>query len=205
MPIYRDHLFPRIYDFLIGLGSLDSRRGKHLEQVGGDALEIGIGTGLNLPYYPETLNSLTGLDNSAGMLKQLAKWQGKQNIELHPVLGSAERMPFEDNSFDTVVSTHALCSISDRSAALREIGRVLRPDGRLLFLEHGLSPDAKIAAWQRRLNTIQKRFAVGCVLDMPVELEIMQAGFEFLELSMDYQPKDPKTHGFLYEGIAKLA
>ena len=202
MPIYRDHIFPKIYDLLMGMGKLDLRRGQHLAQVSGNVLEVGIGTGRNLPYYPQDLYSLTGLDNNVGMLKKLAKWQRGEGVALRPVLGRAEKMPFDDDSFDTVVSTHSLCSMEDRSAALAEIRRVLRPGGRFVFLEHGLSPDPKVAQWQSRLNGIQKRFAVGCLLNVPVELEIRQAGFEFLELDQGYQRGESKTHGYLYEGVA---
>lgn len=202
MRIYRNHIFPRIYDLLMGMGMLDSRRTKHLSQVGGDILEIGIGTGRNLRHYPEHVTKLTGLDNNAGMLKKLAKITKGQGIELTPFLGRAEKMPFADQSFDTVVSTHSLCSMGDRELALSEVKRVLRPNGRFIFLEHGLSPDANVAKWQSRLNGIQKRFAVGCILDMQVDREISLAGFEFVELTTGYQPHETKTHGYLYEGIA---
>ena len=202
MPVYSDYVFPRIYDLLMGMGALDSRRKRHLEGVRGEVLEVGIGTGRNLGYYPAALNSLTALDKSAGMLKQLVKCKNEVDVVLKPVLGSAECMPFADDSFDTVVSTHSLCSMEDRSAALSEIKRVLRPDGQFVFLEHGLSPELKVARWQRRLNFIQKRFAVGCQLDVAIDQEIQKAGFDFLDLGMGYNKGDSKLTGYIYEGIA---
>ena len=202
MPIYRDQIFPRIYDLLMGLGSLDSRRTAHLTPAKGKVLEVGIGTGLNLPHYPETFGQLTGLDASRGMLDKLEAKARKMGFELNAVLAGAEMMPFEDQSFDTVVSTHSLCSMSDRAAALGEIRRVLKSDGRFIFLEHGLSPDQKIAKWQRRVNGVQSRFAVGCLLDVDMEAEIRAAGFCFEKLEKGYQPGESRTHGYLYDGIA---
>lgn len=205
MSVYSDHLFPRIYDFLMSIGELDTRRAQHLQKVRGDILEVGIGTGRNLPYYPAGVNSLTGLDNNAGMLKQLEKSVDCQSVDLRPVHGSTESMPFRDNSFDTIVSTHSLCSMADRSGALSEIKRVLRPGGRFLFLEHGVSPEPNVARWQRRLNVLQSRLAVGCVLDMEVERELTGAGFSFLEFTEGYQPNERKILGYLYEGIAEVS
>lgn len=205
MALYRDHIFPRAYDFLMGLGKLEPRRAGHLATASGEILEIGIGTGLNLPHYPESIDKITGLDANAGMIKKLRSKLVKQRIEVELALGSACEMPFEDASFDTVISTHSLCSISFREQALSEVLRVLKPNGRFLFLEHGLSPEAKIAKWQKRLNGIQRRFAVGCTLDMQVKNELESAGFRFLELKTGYQPRESKTHGYLYEGIAVRA
>ncbi len=205
MSLYRHQLFPRFYDFLMGLGHLDERRSAHLSTVRGKVLEVGIGTGRNLPYYPEQVTHITGLDNNPGMLRQLRTKRSRHELEITPVLGSARRMPFGDDSFDTIVSTHSLCSITDRKRALLEIRRVLKPDGRFVFLEHGRSPDEHVAKWQSRLNGIQKQFAVGCVLDMQVDREIQDAGFECVELHKGYHPRESKTHGYLYEGVAVIS
>lgn len=202
MGVYRDRIFPACYDLLMGMGKLDERRREALAPVRGQILEIGIGTGLNLPHYPATVETITGLDANAGMLRQLEKKLAGGGIEVAFECAGADLLPFEDSSFDTVVLTLVLCSLADRSRAMAEIRRVLRPDGRLVFLEHGLSPDPKVAKWQGRLNAIQKRFAVGCLLDVPVKQELEQAGFGFEKLEMGYQKGESKTHGYLYEGVA---
>lgn len=205
MSWYRHRVFPAAYDFLMGLGHLDERREQALAPVQGRTLEIGIGTGRNLDFYPKEVDGLIGLDANPGMLRQLERKRSRFAISLELLSGSAENLPFADDSFDTVVSTHVLCSVGNRPKALSEILRVLRPDGRLVFLEHGLSPDPKVAKWQRRLNGIQKRFAVGCLLDVPVKDELEDAGFEFHKLTMGYQTHESRTHGYLYEGVAVRA
>lgn len=199
MALYREVLFPAAYDFLMGLGSLDERREAHLKGAAGEILEIGIGTGLNLPHYPGAVERITGLDANPGMLRKL---EARRDARVRPVLANASEMPFGDDRFDTVVSTHTLCSLPDRAAALAEVRRVLKPGGRFLLLEHGRSPDPKVARWQKRLNGIQKRFAVGCLLDVPVEEEVVAAGFRFETLDTGYHARESKTHGYLYEGIA---
>lgn len=204
MCFYRDRIFPAAYDFLMGMGKLDLRRREALEPVRGKILEVGIGTGRNLSHYPAEVREITGVDPNIGMLRQLAKRQAGARVNVKVEHASAEALPFENDSFDTVVSTHVLCSLSDRSAALSEILRVLRPEGRFVFLEHGLSPDPEIAKWQRRLNPVQQRFAAGCLLDVPVREEIEAAGFSFENLKMGYQKGESKTHAYLYEGVAVL-
>ncbi|MEP4077320.1 class I SAM-dependent methyltransferase [Haloferula sp.] len=202
MSWYQHRAFPAAYDFLMGMGRLDARREESLKPVRGRILEIGIGTGRNLPFYPADIDRIAGVDSNPGMLRQLERKRARSAIELELHHASADEMPFPDASFDTVVSTHVLCSLPNRPKALAEIQRVLRPNGRFVFLEHGLSPDAAVAKWQRRLNVVQKRFAVGCLLDVPVKDELESAGFSFESLRMGYQEKESKTHSYLYEGVA---
>lgn len=198
---YQTRAFPAAYDFLMDMGKLESRRASALAEVRGDTLEVGIGTGLNLPHYPDGLTHLTAVDSNPGMLRQLERKLPDSRIQVDFRQASVADLPFPDDQFDTVVSTHVLCSVVDRAAALREIIRVLKPDGRFVFLEHGLSPDPSVANWQKRLNGIQKRFAVGCLLDVPVKDELQAAGFAFESLTMGYQEQESKTHGYLYEGV----
>ncbi len=202
MGFYSDVLFPGAYDFLIGLIKLDDERRESLRQVRGCILEIGIGTGLNLPLYPEEIQRICAIDPSPGMLKKLARKLPKCRVQVEAQCAGAENLPYPDDSFDTVVSTLVLCSVPDRVGSLAEVRRVLRPDGRFVFLEHGLSPDEKVAKWQRRLNCIQRRFAVGCLLDVPVRSDLESAGFRFEHLKESYLEKGPKTHTYFYEGIA---
>jgi ubiquinone/menaquinone biosynthesis C-methylase UbiE len=198
---YADVLFPKSYNFLMGLAKFDAERRRSLEQVRGEILEVGIGTGLSLPHYPEEVKRLTGIDPNPGMLKKLDRVRSR--IEVQVVQAGAEELPFADESFDTVVTTQTLCSIPDRARALLEIKRVLRPGGRYVFLEHGLSPDAGVAKWQRRLNGIQKRFAVGCLLDVPVRGEVEAAGFELARIEEYYLPKISRIQGYMYDGMAR--
>jgi ubiquinone/menaquinone biosynthesis C-methylase UbiE len=197
---YADVLFPKAYDCLMALAKFDDQRRRSLQQVRGKVLEVGIGTGLNLPHYPEELTRLTAVEPNPGMLQKLARKESR--IELEALQAGAEKLPFEDGSFDTVVTTLVLCSLPNRAKALSEIRRVLRPDGRYVFLEHGLSPDARVARWQRRLNGIQRRFAAGCLLDVPVREELTTAGFEFAGLEEYYLKKQSRTHTYFYDGVA---
>jgi SAM-dependent methyltransferase len=203
MAFYSDRLFPAIYDSVMGMTSLGEPRSRVLSAVRGRILEIGIGTGLNLPHYPGHVERITAIDPNPGMLRKLGLKQPKSRLQLEIACASVDALPFPDASFDTVVSTYVLCSVPDRARALSEILRVLRPDGQLVFLEHGLSPEPRVAKWQRRLNSIQRRLAVGCQLDVPVSSELETAGFSFESLHSGYHPKEFKLHGYLYQGVAR--
>ena len=200
MGFYADVLFPKAYDCLMGLSKFDTQRRNSLRRVRGKVLEIGVGTGLNLPHYPDAVLQLTAVDPNPGMLRQLARKQSRITLDIQQA--GAEELPFSDESFDTIVTTHVLCSIPNRARALAEIRRVLRPGGRYVFLEHGLSPDASVARWQKRLNGIQRRFAAGCLLDVPVRDELNAAGFTFDSLKEYYLKKQSRTHTYFYDGVA---
>jgi ubiquinone/menaquinone biosynthesis C-methylase UbiE len=202
MAFYSNRLFPAIYDSVMGMTSLGEPRSRVLSPVRGRILEIGIGTGLNLPHYPGHVERITAIDPNPGMLKKLKLKQPKTRIQIEIACASADALPFPDASFDTVVSTYVLCSVPDRGRTLAEVLRILRPDGQLVFLEHGLSPDPGVAGWQRRMNAIQRRLAVGCQLDVPMSSELETAGFRFEKLHTGYQAGEFKLHGYLYQGIA---
>lgn len=202
MGLYRDVLFPSCYDMMMKHPGLDARRTESLATVAGDVLEVGIGTGLNLDHYPASVTRLVAVEPNAGMAKQLAKKATESPIEVELVVAPAEALPFEDARFDTVVSTHVLCSVEDIPRSLAEIRRVLRPGGQLVFLEHGLSHDHGVQKWQHRLNPIQRLFGAGCRLDVPMRQVIEAAGFDIRALDQGYVDGQPKTHGFLYQGRA---
>lgn len=165
MGIYSRFIFPRLCDFVLNKPTVVELRRELLSNVGGEVLEIGIGTGLNLPQYPGHVRRITAVDPNPG-IHRLAEKRIKQTgmvVDKHVV--SSERLPFKDQSFDVVVSTFTLCSIEDVRRALAEVHRVLRPDGRFLFLEHGLSPDLGVRKWQRRLNWLETKLADNCHLD----------------------------------------
>lgn len=174
---YERHLLPRLIDLACGVAPIRRQRLLVVPRAQGRVLEVGIGTGLNMPLYDRSrVSSITGVDP---VLHPLARRRiGAAGLEVTLMALSAERLPAADASFDTIVSTYTLCSIPDVAAALREMRRVLRPAGRLLFAEHGLAPDAGVAAWQRRLNPLWSPLAGGCRLDRDMPALLREAGFD---------------------------
>jgi ubiquinone/menaquinone biosynthesis C-methylase UbiE len=168
----------------------------------GDVLEIGFGTGLNLPYYPKGVHKLTAVDPNPGMHRLARKRIKQTGIEVDQQVLGGERLPFEDGRFDCVVSTFTLCSIEDVAQALREVYRVLKSGGKFLFLEHGLSPEPGVQKWQRRLNWLQVRLANGCHLDRDMKALVAAQPFALVEVEEFYLERTPRTHGYLYRGIA---
>lgn len=175
-----------------------------LSEVFGEVLEIGFGTGLNLPHYPEDIQKLTVIDANPGMnaLAQKRIQTSPISIE-HRVLNS-ERLPMPDNSFDSVVSTWTLCSIANVDQALKELHRVLKPGGKFFFLEHGLSDEPKVQVWQNRLTPLQKAIADGCHLNRNIK-QLIGNHFQILQLDQFYAPNEPKTHSYMYQGVATKA
>ncbi len=177
-------------------------RKKQLESAEGKILEIGVGTGLNLPHYPSHVRQITTVDPNPGMNKKLQNRINQSEIEVDQKIISSEELPFEDEAFDCIVSTITLCSIRDVNQAVNELFRVLKPGGRFLFFEHGASPDPKVANWQRRMNWIQKHVGDGCTLSLDVPKLFSSQPFSSVEMDTFYLNKTPKTHGFMYQGIA---
>lgn len=202
MPFYSRVIFPRLCDFLLSRPFVAKHRRELLAHAFGDVLEIGFGTGLNLPHYSARVRKITTVDPNVGMHRRAQKRVKQTGIEVDQRVLSGEQLPFEDNSFDCVVSTFTLCSIEDVKRALNEVYRVLKPGGRFLFLEHGLSPEPKVQKWQHRLNWLEMRLADGCHLDRDVEALIAGQLFLSVEIEKFYLEKTPKTHGYLYRGIA---
>ncbi|MCE9554256.1 MAG: class I SAM-dependent methyltransferase, partial [Planctomycetes bacterium] len=168
----------------------------------GEVLEIGVGTGLNLPHYPGQVRKLTTVDPNAGMNKRLRKRIEELGIKVDQRVLSGESLSFDEATFDCVVSTMTLCSIPDVQQALAEVFRVLKPGGRYLFLEHGLSPDAKVQKWQHRLNWLQRLCAGGCRLDLDVRAVVASQPFRSIEVDNFYAEHTPRTHGYLYRGAS---
>ena len=174
---YDQHILPWLIDIACGLPMVQGRRAALVPQARGRVLEIGMGTGRNLPFYDRSrLTQLVGVDPALQMHRLAQRRSQKAGINVELVGLSAERLPLPDDSFDTVVCTYTLCSIPDPVAALHEVRRVLKPGGRFLFCEHGRSPDASLAQWQQRIEPLWKPLAGGCHLTRDVPLLLRDAG-----------------------------
>lgn len=186
----------------MGMPFLAGERTKCLAEVRGRVLEVGFGSGHNLPHYPKGVEKVVAIDPSAVSAKMARKRiaQAAFPVEYLPLQG--EKIPAADESFDSAVSTFTLCTIPDVSTALRQLRRVLKPDGRLFFLEHGRSPKPAVYRWQDRMNGLQKFICGGCHLNRDIERLILDAGFEMVQLETYYVP-GPKASGHFYRGIAR--
>jgi ubiquinone/menaquinone biosynthesis C-methylase UbiE len=204
MGFYRRLILPRLIDVAMRDKALAVRRAELISKAAGAVVEVGIGSGLNLPVYPSAITHLTGVDPSSELLSIARR---KLTVLAFPVdlfCQSAEELPFDDRSFDTAVVTWTLCSITNPMLALAEVKRVLRSDGRLLFVEHGLSSDPKVQVWQHRLTPLWKRIGGGCHLNRKIDDLISNAGFRVAELKTDYLP-GPRPMTYTYQGIAELS
>jgi ubiquinone/menaquinone biosynthesis C-methylase UbiE len=167
----------------------------------GRTLDVGIGSGLSLAFYGERTRQIVGIDPSAELLRFARKRADKVSIPVELLRGSAEAVPLEDQSVDTIVTTFTLCSVGDAAKALSEMRRVLRPGGKLLFVEHGRAPDPGVARWQDRLTPVWSRVAGNCHLNRSPDDLIESAGFQIDALETRYL-KGPRPMGFVYEGCA---
>ncbi len=176
-----------------------------LAPASGRILEIGFGTGANLSHYPESVQQLEIVEPDAALNVRAGRRLEKSSRDVIVHAFSAEQLPFDAASFDTVVSTFTLCSIPDVESALSEVHRVLKPGGQFLFLEHGLSPESSVARWQHRLTPIQKVIGGGCHLDRPMRSLIERAGLNIESAGYEerYAPKLPKVVAWLTSGVAK--
>jgi ubiquinone/menaquinone biosynthesis C-methylase UbiE len=202
MGLYSRWIFPKLCDLALNQPPLIQQRRELLAAAEGLVLEIGFGSGLNLPHYPRNVRKLVAIEPNRGMLRLARQRIEQAGIEVEQRMLPGEGLPIADDTFDCAVSTLTLCSIDDVNQALAQIFRVLRPGGRLLFLEHGLSPEPTVARWQRRLNPVQRWLGDGCRLDRPMKQLIASQPFTQVECSEFYLEKTPKTHGYMYRGVA---
>jgi ubiquinone/menaquinone biosynthesis C-methylase UbiE len=203
MGFYGERVLPRMLNLMMDTKAIREQRRQCLAAVNGNVLEIGFGSGLNLPHYPSTVTKVVGVDPShtAGTLAR--KRIAASPFEVEVVGLSAEKIPVDDASFDSVVTTFTLCTIPDVANALREMHRALRPGGRLHFVEHGRSDDPAVERWQRRLNGMEQKLFGGCHLDRRISQLIADAGFEIEHIDNRYLKGAPKFAGYLYRGIAR--
>jgi ubiquinone/menaquinone biosynthesis C-methylase UbiE len=202
MNIYSRLIFPNLIDRVMSGESFANYRKAVLAYASGDVLEIGFGTGLNLAYYPsDKVRQITTVDVNPGMNKIAQKRIAVSPIPVDFQVLNGESLPMADCTFDTVVSTWTLCSIQQLDRAISEIYRVLKPGGKFLFIEHGLSNEPNIQTWQHRLTPIQKVIGDGCHLDRDIKAAIAQK-FDLLDVKEFYTPDTPKIGGYFYQGIA---
>jgi ubiquinone/menaquinone biosynthesis C-methylase UbiE len=201
MGFYRDQILPVLIHLSMRQQNLAAYRNRVVPAAEGRVLEIGIGSGLNLPFYSQKAEQVIGLDPSPKLLS-MARGAGRASGPVEFVEGSAEAIPLEDNSVDTVVTTWTLCSIPDAPRSLREMRRVLKPGGRLLFVEHGRAPEPNVRWWQDRLTPVWKRIGGGCHLNRAIGTLIEDAGLQIERLETGYMP-GPRPLTFMYEGSAR--
>jgi ubiquinone/menaquinone biosynthesis C-methylase UbiE len=202
MGFYEKHLLPYIVNVAMNTKAMNDERRRCLENVKGAVLEVGFGTGLNLPHYPRTVTKVVGVDPSDASARLARKRIAASPFPVEIIGVSAERISVADASFESVVSTFTLCTIPDVASALLEMRRALRPGGRFYFVEHGRAEDPNVERWQERLNAMEQTIFGGCHLTRPISALIQQAGFEIERLEHSYLKGAPKFAGFLYRGVA---
>jgi ubiquinone/menaquinone biosynthesis C-methylase UbiE len=203
MGFYAKHVLPRCIDFAMRNPETTRLRAEWLPRARGAVLEVGIGSGLNLPFYPSGVQHVYGIEPSPELAKKARRMATAIPYKVDMFLQSAEsRLPLDDASIDTVVSTWTLCSISGAADALFEMRRVLKKNGELLFVEHGCSPDPGVRRWQDRLTPFWKRVGGGCHLNRKIDELIESAGFQITELKTCYLP-GPRPMTYTYQGLAR--
>lgn len=200
--LYTRYVLPKLIHVAMSRDDATRLRAAHLPSARGDVLEIGIGSGLNLPFYTGAVTQLYGIDPSAELLALATEAAATAPFPVELFNSSAEHIPLPDASVDTVVVTWSLCSIPDAPAALREMGRVLKPDGSLIFVEHGLSPDPGVQKWQNRLTPFWRPWTGGCHLNKKIDDLVRDAGFTIADLRTEYVP-GPRALSFTYQGVAR--
>ena len=201
--LYERFILPRLIGCACASPAITQQRAKVVPLASGRVLELGIGMGLNLAHYDATrVESVTGVDPSPELRAAVSRAPRDPGLKVDVMAGTAEALPFEAGSFDCVVCTFTLCSVQQPDAALAEARRVLRPGGRFLYCEHGLSPDADVAKWQRRIEPVWKRIAGGCHLTRPVTSAIAASGFNVTRQDSMYLPRAPRIAGWSEWGEA---
>jgi ubiquinone/menaquinone biosynthesis C-methylase UbiE len=204
MSFYAKYVLPRLIDVAMRNPETARLRAEWIPRARGQVLEVGIGSGLNLPFYSPDVERVCGVDPSVELGRLAHTRAAASATKVEFLFQSAEQpLPLANASMDTVVLTWTLCSIPHASNALQEMKRVLKPGGRLIFLEHGRAPDPVVILWQDRLTPLWKRFAGGCHLNRKIDELITEAGFRITELSTVYLP-GPRPMTYTYQGFAEL-
>lgn len=201
MGVYRTHVVPRITDFCCGMTPAETRA-RVCAGLTGELLELGFGSGHNVAHYPPPVTRVLAVEPSEVGWGMSEARRAQAQVRIDRVGLDGARLPLADASVDAALSTWTLCTIPDVAAALAEVRRVLRPGGRLHFLEHGLSPDPRVERWQHRLDALQGRIAGGCHIDRPIDRLLEDAGLRIERLDNRYEKGAPRPVGYLYEGVA---
>ena len=202
---YENYVLPKLLDTCCSTKPINYQREKIVPNASGTVLEIGIGSGLNIPFYNiSKIDKIYGLDPSIQLCKKAIKKAEKINMNIDFLFEGAEEIKLKSNSIDTVVITYTLCSIPNPMDALKEIKRVIRSDGNILFCEHGIAPDIKVSKWQNRINPIWGKLFGGCNINRDIPSIISNSGFKVQNLEQMYLPSTPKIVGYNYWGSASI-
>ncbi|WP_148862741.1 class I SAM-dependent methyltransferase [Marinobacter fonticola] len=203
MSFYDDRILPHLIDLSCTIGPIMKLRQKLVPMATGEVLEVGMGSGVNLQYYnPDKVSLVWGLEPSEGMRRKAASNVARSPVEVRWLDLPGERIPLDDDSIDTILLTYTLCTIPDWHLALKQMRRVLKPGGKLLFCEHGRAPEPGIRKWQDRITPVWKKVAGGCHLNRPIGKLIEESGFEIETLENLYLDNAPKVAGYIYHGVA---
>lgn len=202
---YENYVLPKLLDTCCSTKPIKYQREKIIPNASGKVLEIGIGSGLNIPFYNiSKIDKIYGLDPSIQLCKKAIKKAKEINMNIDFLFEGAEEIKLKSNSIDTVVITYTLCSIPNPMDALKEIKRVMRSDGNILFCEHGIAPDTKVSKWQNRINPIWGKLFGGCNINRDIPSIISNSGFKVQNLEQMYLPSTPKIVGYNYWGSASI-
>ena len=203
MGVYSKHVLPRILDVACDSKESHPQRRRVCEGLAGDVVEIGFGSGLNVPFYPPAVTQVTAVEPADVGWKLAGKRLRETRVPIHRAGLDAGSLPFPDDRFDAALSTWTMCTIPDIATAVRELRRVLKPEGTLHFVEHGLAPDESVRRWQHRLEPVQKRLFGGCHLTRCIVDLLRNGGFAISELDVYYEQGAPKPLGANSLGVAR--
>ena len=203
MSLYEKYVLPKFLNCACGSKPVSYQRKKVVPLAEGKVLEIGIGSGLNLPFYDKAkIDEIWGLDPSEELSEMAKQVADKESMEVKFISSGAEDIPLPDNYFDCVLVTYTMCTIPEVQRANQEIRRVLKEDGKMIFCEHGEAPDQNIRKWQNRINPFWGKLAGGCNINRKIPSLIQDSGFDIIEMEEMYLPNTPKIAGYNYWGYA---